>query len=260
MSRIPGVFADRKALILYLTVGFPDPEAALELVPLLRSLGCDMVELGIPFSDPLADGVTIQEASYSALKQGVTPEFCLRLAARLRERVDIPLVFMTYYNPVLAFGLEPFCRECARAGVDGIIVPDLPPEEGAELEGLSQKYGLDLVYLLAPNSPERRIELVCRRSRGFVYLVSVTGVTGPREALSPELEEFVLRVRYRTSLPLAVGFGIASPEQAGRAAALADGVIVGSKVLQLIKEDPTYARLREFVSGLRLALDRVTNL
>lgn len=255
MSRIAQAFSKGKALILYLTVGFPKPESVMELVPLLESLGCDLIELGIPFSDPLADGATIQEASYVALKQGVTPSFCLNLASQLREKVEIPLVFMTYYNPVLAFGLEKFCRECSRAGVDGMIIPDLPPEEGKELKELCASHGLDLVYLLAPNSSERRIELVCRSSGGFIYLVSVTGVTGPRETLPPELEKFVHRVRRFSSLPLAVGFGIASPEQAKKAAAVADGVIVGSKVIQLLKEDPKLGALKEFVSGLRSALD-----
>ncbi|MEK7848823.1 MAG: tryptophan synthase subunit alpha, partial [Chloroflexota bacterium] len=159
-----------------------------------------------------------------------------------------------YYNPVLSYGLDNFCRDSAQAGVDGLIVPDLPPEEGAGLEAAGQRYGVDLVYLLAPNSSPQRIEVVARRSRGFIYLVSLTGVTGPRQALPPGLEQFVARVREKAAPPLAVGFGISSPEQAARAAAVADGVIVGSRLIQLIREDHTCAAAGEFIRSLRRAL------
>lgn len=254
MSRIPQAFSQGKALMPYLTMGFPRPETVLELVPRLEEWGCNLVELGIPFSDPLADGATIQEASFHALAQGVTPQLCLELAARLRERVSLPLMFMTYYNPVLHFGLEAFCRASAQAGVDGFIIPDLPPEEGNELEAACARWGLDLAYLLSPNSSTERIKLVASHSRGFVYLVSLTGVTGARDRLPPSLEDFVRRVRQRTKLPLAVGFGISSAEQAQRVARVADGVIVGSRVLQLIKEDESYGAVKEFVTSLRHAL------
>lgn len=253
MTRIASAFR-RKALIPYVTVGYPHPDTALELVPRLEEWGADMVELGIPFSDPLADGATIQEASFRALEQGTTPARCLEVAARLRERVSLPLMFMTYYNPVLSYGLEAFCRDSARAGVDGLIVPDLPPEEGTEMERAGERHGVDLVYLLAPNSSPRRIEVVARHSRGFIYLVSLTGVTGPRQALPSDLEQSVARVRQKATLPLAVGFGISSPEQAARAAAVADGVIVGSRLIQLIREDGTYAAAGEFIRSLRRAL------
>ena len=254
MSRIPEAFGRRKALIPYVTVGYPRPETALELVPRLEEWGADMVELGIPFSDPLADGATIQEASFMALGQGTTPARCLEVAARLRERVSLPLVFMTYYNPVLSYGLEGFCREAARAGVDGLIIPDLPHEEGVELEAAGERHGVDLVYLLSPNSSAERMQAVGRHSRGFIYLVSLTGVTGARRELPPELESFVGRVRQSATLPLAVGFGISTPEQAARAAEVADGVIVGSRLIQLIREDDGYAAAGEFIRGLRRAL------
>ncbi|MDP6510974.1 MAG: tryptophan synthase subunit alpha [Dehalococcoidia bacterium] len=254
MSRIPEAFGRRKALIPYVTVGYPRPETALELVPRLEEWGADMVELGIPFSDPLADGATIQEASFMALGQGTTPARCLEVAARLRERVSLPLVFMTYYNPVLSYGLEGFCREAARAGVDGLIIPDLPHEEGVELEAAGERHGVDLVYLLSPNSSAERMQAVGRHSRGFIYLVSLTGVTGARRELPPELESFVGRVRQSATLPLAVGFGISTPEQTARAAEVADGVIVGSRLIQLIREDDGYAAAGEFIRGLRRAL------
>ena len=255
MSRIEKAFASRKALISYITLGYPSAETALEVVPLLEEWGADMVELGIPFSDPLADGVTIQEASLHALSRGMNPGLALEIASRLKSRVALPLVFMSYYNPIFRFGLSAFCRACAESGVEGLIVPDLPPEEGGDLGQACEKNGLDLVYLLAPNSGKSRIRLVAGRSRGFIYLVSLTGVTGPRQALPKGLEAFVKRVRKETSLPLAVGFGIAGPEQAKRVARVADGVIVGSRLIQLIRQDPGLNKLGKFVQGLRASLD-----
>jgi len=256
MNRIRPIFENkgRKALIVYVTVGYPSVEATLEIVPALESSGCDIVELGIPFSDPLADGATIQRASYKALTQGVTPKLCFEVAQRLRQRVEMPLVFMTYYNPVLQFGLEEFCSKCAQVGVDGLIVPDLPPEEGEELEQLTQRHELDLIYLLAPTSTEERIDLVSGRSRGFIYLVSLTGVTGPRDTLPEELESFVTKVRERSQKPLCVGFGVSTPEQARRIAKVADGVIVGSRVIQLLEEDKSLKKVCSFIKCLRDAL------
>jgi tryptophan synthase alpha chain len=256
MSRIDSVFADsgRKALITYFTVGYPNMDATLEMVRLAADAGSDLVELGIPFSDPLADGSTIQQASHRSLAHGTTPESCLELARKLREEVDVPLVFMTYFNPVHRYGQEAFCRDCAQAGVDGLIVPDLPPEEGAKLEGLSRSRGLDLVYLLAPTSTDDRIDMVAARSRGFIYLVSLTGVTGSRDSLPAELESFVMRVRQRARQPLCVGFGISTPEQARRVADVADGVIVGSRIMQLLDEDEPAAGVRAFIQSLRRAL------
>jgi tryptophan synthase alpha chain len=254
VSRIAEAFGRRKALIPYLTVGYPRPETALELVPRLEEWGADIVELGIPFSDPLADGATIQEASFQALEQGTTPARCLEVAAWLREKVSLPLVFMTYYNPVLSYGLDGFCREAASVGVGGLIIPDLPPEEGVDLEAAGERHGVDLVYLLSPNSSAERMQAVAQHSRGFIYLVSLTGVTGARQALPPELEGFVGQVRQNATLPLAVGFGISTKEQAARAAAVADGVIVGSRLIQLIREDDGYTAAGEFIRGLRRAL------
>jgi tryptophan synthase alpha chain len=257
MSDIKTTFAKRghKALITYLTVGYPSMETVLETVPLLASSGCDIVELGIPFSDPLADGTTIQRASHQALQHGVTPELCLKVAGKLRAKVDIPMVFMTYYNLLFSYGLDAFCKDCARAGVSGLIIPDLPPEEGTELESFSQKHGIDLIYLLAPTSTDERIDLVAARSRGFIYLVSMTGVTGSRDKLPQELESFVLRVRRRTSQPLCVGFGISTAEQAQRVARIADGIIVGSRLIQLLEEKDAPSKVRSFVGSLRDALN-----
>ena len=258
MSRMESVFKNRsghKALIAYVTVGYPSIEATLKVVPLLEKNGCDIVELGIPFSDPLADGVTIQQASFKALQNGVTPKVCLDVAKELRKKAALPLVFMTYYNPVFSYGVEKFCGDCVKAGVDGLIIPDLPPEESSELDTGTRKCGLDLIYLLAPTSPTPRLRLVAERSRGFIYLVSVTGVTGARGSLPADLEEFIGRVRKATKKPLCVGFGIATPEQAKRVARLADGVIVGSRIIQLMDDDRSLKKVAEFASELRQAID-----
>jgi tryptophan synthase alpha chain len=258
MSHIASVFshAGHKALIPYVTVGYPSVNDTLEVVPLMAGNGCDMVELGIPFSDPLADGATIQKASFHALQIGVTPQMCLEVAAKLRQKVDVPLVFMTYFNPVLHYGLEEFCNNCAGSGVDGLIIPDLPPDEGLELEAITQKHNLDLVYLLAPTSSYERINLVSERARGFIYLVSVTGVTGSRDSLPLELNAFVTRVRKVARQPLCVGFGISTPEQARQVAEIADGVIVGSRIIQLMETEGLIS-LSNFVTELRRTLDKL---
>jgi len=260
MSIITSVFRpDHKALIAYVTAGYPDKKSTVKIAAALAEGGCDIIELGIPFSDPLADGATIQKASYEALQQGITPQACLEIATDIRKQIATPLVFMTYYNPVLNYGLEAFCKACKKAGINGLIVPDLPPEEGLELEAITDKNDLDLIYLLAPTSTDARIATVAARSQGFIYLVSLTGVTGARNTLSPELGSFVKRVRSKTTLPLCVGFGISKIEHAVQAAALADGAIIGSRLIQLIEEDNTLAGLKSFIAGLRQALNSSKN-
>jgi len=260
MSRINSVFVnpDHKALIAYVTVGYPSIETTLKVVPLLAESGCDIVELGIPFSDPIADGVTIQKASFHALQNGVTPKVCLDVAKELSQKVDIPLVFMTYFNLIFSYGLEKFCDASAKSDIDGLIIPDLPPEEGSDLELVTQNHGLDVIYLLAPTSTEERIQLVAEKSRGFIYLVSVTGVTGARESLPSDLEDFVFRVRKVASQPLCVGFGISTPQQARQVARIANGVIVGSRIIQLMEsEDESLSLVQDFARQLREALDKL---
>jgi tryptophan synthase alpha chain len=257
LQRITDVFEgtqaeQRAALMPYLTLGYPTPERSLALVEAAVAGGADLLELGVPFSDPLADGPVIQRATHLALEQGTTVARCLELAGTLRRRgIDVPFVFMGYYNPILAYGEGDFCRACRASGVDGLIVPDLPPEEAGALEAACQAQGLGLTYLLAPTSTPARVRLVCERARGFVYLVSVTGITGARDRLPPDLAAFVHRVRAETDKPLAVGFGISNPEQAGQVAALADGVIVGSAIVRLAEEPDAAERVRAFVAQLR---------
>lgn len=256
MTDISYVFkSNHKALIGYITAGYPDITATPGIAAVLAENGCDIIELGIPFSDPLADGATIQKSSHQALQRGVTPRACLEMAAEIRKNMKTPLAFMTYYNPVLNYGLDAFCRDCTGAGINALIVPDLPPEEGNELDEAARKYNLDLIFLLAPNSTPERIRAVAEKSRGFIYLVSLTGVTGARNSLPPELEDFVKRVRARTRQPLCVGFGVSTPEHARRIGSIADGVIVGSRIIDLIDEDPSLASLKSFVSSLRAALN-----
>jgi tryptophan synthase alpha chain len=177
------------------------------------------------------------------------------MAEQLRKTVDIPLVFMTYFNPLFVYGLEEFCNDCVRSGVDGLIVPDLPPEEGLGLEVLSQRQGIDLIYLLAPTSTEDRIKVVAEKSKGFIYLVSVTGVTGVRDILPADLEVFVSRVRKAAAQPLCIGFGISTPRQGREVACIADGVIVGSKIIQLMEVNDGLLSVSSFIKGLRHALD-----
>jgi tryptophan synthase alpha chain len=262
MNRIDAFFEKnrsikRKALIAYLTVGYPNVNATLEIAETLVDGGCDIIELGIPFSDPLADGATIQRASQRALDSGITPSKCLDVAAKLRKRVDIPLLFMGYYNPMLHYELDKFCAASRKAGIDGFIVPDLPPDEGGEAEIVMKKHGLDLVYLVAPTSDtDKRLRFVAGRANGFTYVVSLKGVTGVRAAVSNDLEEFISRVRRVTDKPLCVGFGISTPEQAQRAARLADGVIIGSRILDIIeKSNRPAADVKSFIAEVRTAID-----
>lgn len=258
MSRIVSVFAkpNYTAFIPYITVGYPSIEATLKAVPILADSGSDLVELGIPFSDPVADGVTIQKSSFHALQSGVTPEVCLEVAQELNQRVKVPLVFMSYFNPIFNYGLEKFCDACANSGIDGLIIPDLSLEEGGELEVITQNHGMDLIYLLTPTSTGERIQLIAEKSRGFVYLVSVTGVTGVRDDLPLDLEAFVTKVRRMTDKPLCLGFGISTPQQARRIERIVNGIIVGSRIIQLMDEDKSLSLVQDFTRQMREALEK----
>jgi len=235
LNRVTAVFRNgHTAFMPYVMLGFPDPTGCREVIKQLTDIGADLFELGVPFSDPLADGPVIQAAAQRALENGITLADCIAMVAELRAHgFSTPAVLMSYVNPILAYGLERFAADSAAAGVDGFIVPDLPPEEAGALETICQQHGLALAYLLAPNSPSERVALVAARAQGFIYLVSVTGVTGARDALPPTLPEFVARVRAATDKPLALGFGIKSGEQARAVRRLVDGVIVGSALVAL---------------------------
>ena len=258
MSRIAPMFARlgaerRLALIAYLTVGYPRLDVTPSLVEAAAESGADAVELGIPFSDPLADGRTIQAASQQALKAGMTVARALEAARAARARTDVPLLFMTYLNPILAFGLERFCRAASDAGIDGLIVPDLPPTESADLRRVADAAQVDLVFFVAPTSSESGIEAACRAATGFVYCIAVTGVTGARAHLDEGVLPLIATVRRHTTLPVVVGFGISKPEHLAALDGKADGVIVASALLDAIAQAPDDAtrRVKEFLTGLR---------
>ncbi len=229
----------RIALAPFVTVGYPSPAATPGIVKAIVEAGADVVELGVPFSDPLAEGPTIQKSSFAALEQGVTPKLCLEVAAGLRQDgVTAPFILMGYYNPLLAFGPEKFCEQAAAAGVNGLIVADLPSEEAGPLTANANANGLAVVPLLALTSTDERIALGCRRAGGFVYCVSVMGVTGARATVSQRVRGLVARVRQHTALPVAVGFGISKPEHVAEVAQFADGAVVGAALVEAIGAGP----------------------
>ncbi len=238
LERISAVFMKAKqekraAFMPYHAMGYPDRAVTLDVIKALADVGADLFEIGIPHSDPLADGPTVQTATYTAIMNGTTVKDCLAMVRELRDAgVTQPFCAMGYYNPLFAYGLEKFAEDGVAAGIDGIIVPDLPPEEAEVIEAACRKAGLATIYLLAPTSTEERIKLVARHATGFIYLVSVTGITGARTVLPPDLKSFVQRVRKHTNLPLAIGFGIGTGAQAAEVGEIADGVIVGSALVK----------------------------
>lgn len=234
-DRLLGAFpAERAALIPYLTAGYPTLDGAREVGDAYVEAGADVVEIGVPFSDPLADGPTIQDTTARALENGADLEYCLGLAAGLSDRV--PVVFLVYYNPVFARGPEKFLKDAAEAGVSGVVIPDLPVDEIGGFADLATAQGIGLCPLAAPTSTDGRLEQIGALASGFVYCISVAGVTGARESLPPGAVELLRRVRSRTEAPVALGFGISTPEAAVEAAGEAHGVIIGSKLMQLVTE------------------------
>ena len=257
MSRIAETFArlkadGRTALMPYLMTGFPERDSALELAPALEAAGADLFELGVPFSDPLADGATVQRASERALANGVRLPFCIETAALLRARgVRAPLVMMGYFNPFLQYGLTRFAAAAAAAGIDGLIVPDLPPEEAEECQAACRAAGIDLILFVAPTTPDERIAEVARLSSGFIYCVSLTGVTGARLELWEGLPDFLGRVRRHTDLPLVVGFGISTAAHVRQVGAHADGAICASALINAIEAAPLEQQVAAATAFLR---------
>ncbi|MDE2860146.1 MAG: tryptophan synthase subunit alpha [Chloroflexota bacterium] len=245
-------------LIPYLTVGFPTVEDTLSLIPALEEGGADVIELGVPFSDPIADGPTIQRSSFHALTQGVTPAACLDVCGRLRGAgVSVPFVLMGYYNSILSYGLERFAGDAAQAGVDGAIVVDLPFEEAGPLRNAFDPLGIHIIPLLTPTSTDTRIEMNCEGAGGFVYCVSLTGVTGARDELPPGIPDMTRRVRCHTELPLAVGFGVSQRRHVEALSSCAQAAVVGSALVDLVDRTPGERRAeeaKEFVAGLKGAV------
>ena len=263
MNRIENKFAElaqrgEAALIPFVTAGDPDLNTTLEILRSLARRGADCIELGIPFSDPTADGPTIQRSSRRALQNGVSLRAIFGLVSEFRRNSDVPLILFGYYNPIFRYGVKEFCRQAARAGADGMLCVDLPPEESAELKAHTEAHGLELIFLLSPTSDSERIRLVAKNGRGFIYYVSVTGVTGTRRALDTRLPSQVARVRRMTALPVAVGFGVSTPKQAAWIAGFADAVVVGSALVETIEKAQGNAakarRAGDFVATLKRAL------
>jgi tryptophan synthase alpha chain len=259
MNRIENAFKNKPIFMPYFPLGYPDLDTSIDVIESLAKNGADLIEVGLSFSDPLADGPVIQRATQIALERGITVKKSLAAMAELRKRgVDIPLILMGYYNPMLAYGLEKFVHDAREAGADGFIVPDLPMEESEEFVSVVGAAGhppLPLIQMLAPTTPNERMEMIARNAKGFIYLVSVTGITGERKSLAEGLGDLIALVREHTSAPVCVGFGISTPEQAKQVGALADGVIVGSACVKTIggSENPVEAA-REFAAEFQKAL------
>lgn len=263
MERICAAFAESSphaALMPYFTIGYPNPQISLEVVEAIALAGADLIELGIPFSDPLADGPTIQHSTQVALEAGITVPHCLEFVADLRGRgIEQPIFLMGYINPILAYGMERFVQDAVGTGVDGFIVPDLPADEAQRMEEVCDAVDCPMIYMLAPTSSQDRIRWIVDRARGFLYLVSVVGTTGARSSLSETLEQFVASIRRRTDLPLAVGFGISTPQQAQVIGKISDGVIVGSALIEAVgnaKVEEASQVAATFVREMKLALKR----
>jgi tryptophan synthase alpha chain len=257
MNRIENAFKNKPIFMPYFPLGYPDLDTSIDVIEALAKNGADLIEVGLSFSDPLADGPVIQHATQIALEKGITVKKSLAAVKELRRRgVDIPLIFMGYYNPMLAYGLEKFVRDAKEAGADGFIIPDLPMEESEEFVKVAND--IPLIPMLAPTSSPERMEMIARNARGFIYLVSVTGITGERKSLSEGLGDLIAQVREHTSAPVCVGFGIGTPEQAKEVGAMADGVIVGTACVRMIGSSKKPVEIaKQFAAEFRSALQKL---
>lgn len=255
MSKISEAFAHGKAFIPFITCGDPDLDTTKEIVLSMAANGADLIELGIPFSDPTAEGPVIQGANLRALTGGATTDKIFDMVRQLRQDISIPMVFMTYANVVFSYGADKFISTCAEIGIDGLILPDLPFEEKEEFDDICLKYGVDLISLIAPTSANR-IAMIARKAQGFIYIVSSLGVTGVRSEIKTDIPSLVKLVRENASVPCAVGFGISTPEQAAKMASVSDGAIVGSAIVKLIAQYGKDAAkpVGEYVKSMKDAL------
>ena len=251
MSKISNAFENGTAFIGFLTAGDPTIDKTVEYILAMEEAGCDLVEIGIPFSDPMAEGVVIQDANVRALKHNTTTDDVFDIVRRVREKTDIPLVFLTYINPVFFYGYEKFFKRCAELGIDGIISPDLPYEEKGEIKDIALSNGVDVISLIAPTS-KQRIQKIASDATGFIYVVSSLGVTGMRSEIKTDLNAILSDIREVTDLP---GFGINTPEQASKIGKIADGVIVGSAIVKIIEQygENAAGPLKEYVSDMKRA-------
>lgn len=250
----------RGVLIPYFMCGYPSAEQSARIIVAAAEGGADIIELGMPFSDPLADGATIQHAGHIALEQGMSVRGCMDVASQVAAQTKVPLILMGYYNPILAYGIERFCEDARTHGVSGLIIPDLPPEEAEPLQQAAQRNGLALIFLIPPTTPEERIaqivELVASGTGGFIYCVSLSGVTGVRKELPPHLRDFIQRVRTYTNekdIPIAIGFGLSTPEHIATVTSYADGAVVGSALVSLIdtqEGEKQVEAVRQYIQSL----------
>ena len=254
MTRIKNAFKNDCAFIGFLTAGDPSMEKTVEYILMMADAGCDLIEIGIPFSDPMAEGVVIQNANVRSLQNNTTTDDVFEIVRRVRHKSDVPLVFLTYINPVLFYGYDKFFSKCQEYGVDGLIVPDVPYEEKSEFSDVAGKYDVDIISLIAPTS-KNRIQRIAGDAEGFIYIVSSLGVTGMRSEIKTDLKRIIEDIREVTDLPLAVGFGINTPQQAKDISQIADGVIVGSAIVKIIEEygEDAGDALREYVSIMKRA-------
>jgi tryptophan synthase alpha chain len=257
MSRIQQRFdtlrkAKDKAFIPYIMFGDPDIKTTESLVLMLEDCGADVIELGVPFTDPLADGPTIQMAAERALANGITLTKIIRAVSAIRRKTDVPVALMTYYNPVYKYGATRFVKDAVNAGVDGVIIPDLPPDEAHDFNKASRQKALDTIFLLAPTSTTDRIKLVAKTSRGFIYYVSMTGITGSKLNINRTIKQSINKIKAVSNKPVCVGFGVSNPDEAKAMSTLADGVIVGSAIVKTLNHSPS--RLKKFLTDLRKAI------
>ena len=262
MSRIDDRFKilnGKKALVAFFTAGDPDLLASKDIFSVIEKAGADIIELGVPFSDPLADGPVIQASAHRSLQNGTTLGKIIELVKDIRSQSQLPIVLMSSFNPVFVYGQAKFVEDAVNAGADGVILPDLPPEEAEKFLGFANSKSLDTIFLLAPTSTRDRIQIVGEASKGFIYYVSLTGTTGTKEALAKNLEEKVSAIKNEVKLPVLVGFGISGPEQAKEAGQCSDGVIIGSAIVKLIEShsDPVERdkKITEFISSIKTALN-----
>ena len=255
MSKISEAFKDTKAFIPFITGGDPSLEITQQLLYAMEEAGADIIEIGIPFSDPIAEGPVIQAANERALAAGCTTDRLFETVKKAREKVQVPMVFLTYLNPIFTYGKERFMERCRECGIQGVIVPDMPFEEKGELREVCREYGVEIISLIAPTSHER-ITAIAKEAEGYIYCVSSLGVTGMRKEISTDIQGMVDKVRQVTKVPCAVGFGISTPEQAQKMAAVSDGVIVGSRIVKIVEEygEKAVPYVKEYVGNMKKAL------
>lgn len=257
MSNIKKAFENKKAFIGFVTAGDPDLQVSEQIMLNMAKGGCDLIEIGIPFSDPIAEGPVIQEANLRSLSQGTTTDKVFDLTKKVSAQTDVPLVYMTYLNVLFKYGYDRFLQKAKDAGISGVIIPDLPYEEKDEVQSVAEHYGIDVISLIAPTS-EDRIKMIAKDARGFVYTVSSLGVTGTREEIKTDLESITKAIREVTDTPVAIGFGINTPEQAKKYSHIADGIIVGSAIVKIVAEYGQNAPIRvyEYVKSMKDAISQ----